>query len=258
MNNDALIGYTGFVGGALMASRSFGHHYNSKNIDSIAGQEHDLLICSGAPAEKWRANEEPDRDRENLQHLMSCLEKSAAKCVVLISTIDVYPNPDQVDEDSVVAGQANHAYGTHRYELERFVVGHFSQVHVLRLPALFGPGLKKNLVFDLIHNNRNDWTHCESRFQFYDTTRLWNDCERVIDADLELVNLATEPVSAKEIARDCFGIEFDNVTQADPANYDMRTRHGAIFGNVGSPYIATKAETITGITDFARQSRIAA
>ena len=59
----ALIGHSGFVGSNLARQTRFDSTYNSSNIESIAGQEFDLLVCAGVRAEKWIANANPDADR---------------------------------------------------------------------------------------------------------------------------------------------------------------------------------------------------
>ena len=60
---DALIGYSGFVGGTLLRQRAFEARYRSTNIGSIAGGEFELVVCAGAPAQKWIANRDPEADR---------------------------------------------------------------------------------------------------------------------------------------------------------------------------------------------------
>src|SRR5947209_1521880 len=94
----ALIGHTGFVGGNLARQRRFDEFYNSRNVEQIAGRAFDLVVCSGAPAEKWRANQNPEADRVCLDRLWSALRLVSARKVILISTIDVYAAPVGVDE----------------------------------------------------------------------------------------------------------------------------------------------------------------
>ena len=44
--NNALIGYTGFVGMNILQQKPFMFLYNSKNIEEIKGKEFDLIVCS--------------------------------------------------------------------------------------------------------------------------------------------------------------------------------------------------------------------
>src|SRR5713101_4387612 len=99
---DALIGFTGFVGGNLLRQTHFDDLYNSRNIESIAGKKYKTLVCSGAPADKWKANQNPSADFDNIQRLQERLSRVSADEVILISTVDVYPNPVSVDEGSQI------------------------------------------------------------------------------------------------------------------------------------------------------------
>ena len=60
-----------------------------------------------------------------------------------------------VDEDSPAPTTGLQAYGRNRRRLEQIVAGRFDAL-VVRLPALYGPGLKKNALYDLLHNNAVD------------------------------------------------------------------------------------------------------
>ncbi|MFQ5504898.1 MAG: pyridine nucleotide transhydrogenase, partial [Planctomycetota bacterium] len=91
MTRRALIGHTGFVGQNLQRQGSFDGLYNSGNIESIADRSYDLLVCAGAPGVKWKANQEPEVDLASIQRLIRSLERVAARKLVLISTVDVYP-----------------------------------------------------------------------------------------------------------------------------------------------------------------------
>jgi hypothetical protein len=252
--SDALIGYTGFVGGNLLRQRSFDALYNSTNIDQIAGRAFDLLICAGAPAAKWLANSNPDEDAANLSRLQKQLAQCEAERAILISTIDVYPRPANVNESTPIDPAEIQPYGRHRLQLEHFVAEHFPRVYVLRLPALFGRGLKKNFIFDLLNSNCLDWTHQESRFQFYDVGRLWADCQVALDQELRLLNLATPPLVAGRIARECFGVEFTNETAAGPINYDMHTLHAKALGCQG-PYIMSEADSLQAVKQYVEMAR---
>ncbi len=188
----ALIGHTGFVGGNLLREYPFAGRYHSANIDKIAGAHFDLVVCAGAPAAKWKANQDPLADRANLGRLMAALERLKTQRFVHISTVDVYGQANGVDEDCLPAGAT--AYGRHRLELEQFVSERFHAL-IVRLPALFGPGLKKNAIYDLMNNNQIEKIDSRSVFQFYNVRHLWRDIRIAAGAKLSLVHLATEPVS---------------------------------------------------------------
>ena len=252
-SRDALIGHTGFVGGNLLRQRPFAACYNSSNIETIAGGEFDLLVCSGARAEKWKANQDPRGDREGIERLRAALAGVRARHLVLISTVDVYPEPAGVDEDEPIELERCHPYGRHRLELERFAADHFDTT-VIRLPGLFGTGLKKNVIFDFL--NGNDVARIDSRgvFQFYGLDRLWRDVQRTMERGIPLLNVATEPVSVREVAARAFGVEFGNPVLASPPRYDFRTKHAAALGGHDG-YLYDAPTTLRDIAAFVRAER---
>ena len=83
--NNALIGYTGFVGSNLAEQAPFEHLYNSKNIEEMNGEHFDTVVCAGVSAVKWLANKEPENDRANIAKLEATLASIKAKKFILIS-----------------------------------------------------------------------------------------------------------------------------------------------------------------------------
>lgn len=250
----ALIGYTGFVGTTLRNQTTFDAQFNSSNIQDIENQSYDCVVCAGAPAAKWKANQDPDGDIANLNVLMGHLKHVQAATFVLISTVDVYKTPINVDETTLIETDNLHAYGKHRYMLEEFVRQHFHNHRVVRLPGLFGAGLKKNFLYDMIHNGESPWTHRNSVFQFYNMAHLWRDLQTVIAADVRLVNFATEPVQVVDVAQHSFGVDYTFETENPPACYDMRTRHADLFGG-DAPYIAMAETIYADIRSFAENEK---
>src|SRR5262249_17224837 len=90
---DALIGSTGFVAANLLRQARFDDLYHHRNIADIRGRRYDTVVCAGARAEKWKANQAPEADREGIRALTDALEHVAARRFILISTVDVYPQP---------------------------------------------------------------------------------------------------------------------------------------------------------------------
>lgn len=146
----ALIGGTGFVGGVLSGLRRFDRNYASRTISEIADETFDTVICCGAPATMWVANADPDQDRRNLRHLADQIETASIGRLVLISTIAVLDDAAAGYTEITARYEDNKPYGRHRRALEERMLAR-SDSHVLRLPALFGPGLKKNFVFDVLN-----------------------------------------------------------------------------------------------------------
>jgi nucleoside-diphosphate-sugar epimerase len=243
-----LIGHTGFVGSNLARQTRFDATYNSANIESIAGQEFELLVIAGVRAEKWLANANPEQDQAGIERLLSSLATVRAKQVILVSTVDVFMVPIEVDESTAVATEGLHAYGRHRFALEQTVASLYPTL-VARLPGLYGPGIKKNVIHDFLKNHETHKIDSRGVFQFYGPHRLWQDLEAAMKAELGLIHLPTEPVSVAEVVRHAFGREFTNHVVDKPAVYDVRTNHSALLGGVG-PYIETKAAELEGIRLF--------
>lgn len=147
----ALVGYTGFVGSNLDGETFFEGRYNSRNIQEAYGTNPDLLVYAGLPAEKYLANRFPEQDKAKILQAEDNIRKIAPQKLVLISTIDVFQNPVDVDEDSVIDVNGLQTYGLHRYLLEQWVQDHYPDALIIRLPALFGKNLKKNFIYDYIN-----------------------------------------------------------------------------------------------------------
>ena len=226
-----LIGHTGFVGGTLARARSFDAQYNSSNFRDMAGQEFGLLVCAGVSAAKWIANADPQADAERIDALRAVLDTVTVREFVLISTIDVYADSASgADETAEPDGAAHHAYGRHRRALEVWARDRFPRCRIVRLPALFGAGLRKNALYDLLHDNQVDRINPATRFQWYPMARLADDIDRARAADLLLVNLFPEPVDTREIL-DAFFPGARTASPTAPApEYRLTTRHAAVFG----------------------------
>lgn len=145
----ALAGYTGFVGGNLAAAGEFAGLYNSKNIEEAFGMRPDILYYAAVPAEKFTANKFPAEDEKIIRNAQENIRKIAPEKVVLISTVDVYAGSFPVTEKDAALG--NDAYGKNRRQLELFVEETFPDHLIVRLPGLFGKGIKKNFIYDYIH-----------------------------------------------------------------------------------------------------------
>lgn len=146
-----LVGYTGFVGSNIYAAGKIDAAYNSKNIQEAYGTCPDLLIYAGLRAEKYLANNAPEKDMELIRQAEENITKINPKKLVLISTIDVFKVPKNVDENSVIDTENLHPYGYNRYQLELWVRENYPDALIIRLPGLFGKNIKKNFIYDYIN-----------------------------------------------------------------------------------------------------------
>lgn len=147
----ALVGYTGFVGSNIYRAGEFDGVYNSKNIQEAYGTCPELLVYAGLRAEKYLANNAPDKDYEQILQAEENIRKIAPGKLVLISTVDVFKTPVGVDENSKIDTDGLHAYGLNRYKLEAWVRRHYPDALIIRLPGLFGENIKKNFIYDYIN-----------------------------------------------------------------------------------------------------------
>lgn len=147
----ALVGYTGFVGSNIYAVEHFDYVFNSKNINEAFGLQPDLLVYAGLRAEKYLANNLPEKDMELIVQAEENIKNINPKKLVLISTVDVLKFPKDVDENTVVETTNLQAYGYNRYILECWVRENYPDALIIRLPGLFGKNIKKNFIYDYMN-----------------------------------------------------------------------------------------------------------
>lgn len=252
---NALIGFSGFVGGTLLKQATFEDLYRSTNIHEIAGKTFDTVVCAGAPAQKWIANRDPEDDLRKIRGLIEHLKTISCKTFILVSTVDVFKNPLNVDEDTPVEESGLHPYGLHRRFLERFVEDHFPNALIVRLPGLVGPGLRKNVIYDFLHANNLHAIESRGVFQFYPMVNLWYDIRRALQAGLRLVHLTAAPISVADVSLLGFGKPFTQELANPPARYDMQTRHAALFGGTGQHQYSVR-ETIQAVRSYAQSELV--
>lgn len=248
---NALIGYTGFVGGNILSQHSFDFLYNSKNIEEIQGKNFDTVVCAGVPAVKWLANKEPKSDLANITRLMDSLKTVSAKKIILISTVDVYPKTTGVDENFIIDKNELQPYGKHRRILEEFIENNFDSL-IVRLPGLFGPGLKKNPLYDLIHGDFK-YINPNSVLHFYNLNYIWTDINKSLENNLKIVNFVTEPLTLNEVAIKVLGITIPAEVTVAPQQYDIHTKYGNIWGN-NLPYLYLKDQVLADLKLFVRKT----
>ena len=298
----ALVGYKGFVGSNIIEGQNFDKLYDKENIESIQNEEYDLVIWCAGKAEKFLANKNPEQDLEHIKELIKMIGTVKTKRFVLISTIDVYKNPFNVDEDTFIDEEELHPYGLHKRYLEKWVLENMENPAIIRLPALYGKNLKKNFIYDIMtiipamlneekyiqtnkkynlsryytkqengfyklnelnnaekvelktffeNNDFNSLSFTDSRnkYPFYNLSNLYNHIQHVINNNIRIMNICTEPVSAGEIYKFIKGEEFVNIIMDEPVNYNIKTKHSELFGGKNG-YIYNKEQVLEDIKGF--------
>jgi len=110
---------------------------------------------------------------------------------------------------------------------------------------MFGVDLRKNLIFDLLEERSEQWAQVSARssFQFFDADRVWDIVQAARTAEIDLLNVATEPVGAGDVAA-LFGVTLSPSPQ--PVHYDMRTAHASKMLGSGD-YLVSRDDILESI-----------
>jgi len=255
---NAIVGYTGFVGSNLLQYYKFDYFYNSKNFSNAKNKCFDTVFFCGIPALKWYANKNPIEDNNIIENIKSILDTITVNKFILISTIDVYDKVDkQYDEDYSINFTYNHTYGKNRFLFEEYIKKKFSNYNIIRLPALFGKGLKKNLIYDLINKNNIDQIPYNSKFQWYYLDWLEKDIKIVLDNDIKVCNFFTEPINTNKIIKcfkEIYGIDYEFEIQYFGKNvkhvhYNTCSKFSALFGS-NTSYIKDSCKIINALLEY--------
>jgi hypothetical protein len=252
--NNALIWYTWFVWSNILSQIEFQDLYNSKNINEICNKEYDLIICAWVKAVKWWANKNPEEDLDWINKLIENLKTIKTKKFVLISTVDIYPNPFEVDEDfdfRLIDQSKYHPYWKNRLYLEEFIKNNFENYHIIRLPWLFWNNIKKNIIYDLLNDNQINNIIPNFKLQYYYLNNIWNDIIKVINNNIKVINFNSEPIESKDIIKLFWNIQvWENSN--NPIYYNYYTKHWSFFSSKEN-YMYSKENTLKYIKTFIKQ-----
>jgi nucleoside-diphosphate-sugar epimerase len=245
-----LVGATGFVGSNFLRLFPNTTPVPRERLYLETSKEHvDTLVVAAPSAEKWRANLEPEEDRAQVETLASAINsRFSTERIILFSSIDVYGPNSFVTEEA--APSPHDAYGENRAELARLLsLEHY--VREIRLPGLFGPGLKKNLLFDIKHE-RLDQIAKVNRSSSYQFVEIEWAMRRLFEPDMrkeKVVNLVTEPFTVEELqAIAPFRLPFSE--EQPIVTYGVKT------SLVKSGYFAAKDEILNSIGHWLRSTTL--
>lgn len=250
-----LVGHTGLVGETLKSQADFDFFYNSKNIDTFGESFPDgcdlYLTC--LPSTKWMINQSLSSralDYNNCLNIVDILSKRKYNKIVVISTIDVYLGSEFGCNEDHQIQTGKIGYGENRLIFEKLIKKElqYESLKIYRLPALFGKGLKKNILFDILNNNNLDSINKNSYYQWYSLDRLWSDINLYEEKDGSVINLFTEPVFTKDIIDNYFDESIGFMSDL-PITYNYKTK----FFDTG--YIDTAENVLKDILRFINENR---
>jgi len=247
----ALIGDTGFIGSNLKNDYLFSEFYNSKNIQHIENKEYDWVLSCANSSARWKVNLDPEEDLRNILEYIEHIKKARIKKFILISTIDVYENPIKVYEDSDTGIPEQNPYGKNRLILEKFVKDNFKNFLIVRLPIVYGPNFKKNIIYDALNNHELDKVNTEAQVQVYNVKNLMKDIQIAMNQNIKVINIATFPLKVKEIYKEAFNLDLDNPSCKE-FKYDMKTRYPQLFGKK-IDYAYDKSEVLADLKNFKKE-----
>jgi nucleoside-diphosphate-sugar epimerase len=171
-----VIGAQGFVGSAFV--RHLKQHplelieVTRQNFAERAGIGADVVIQAACNSKKYLADEDPVLDFDlSVTHCLRTLRSFPASLHLHISSADVYAdlaNPSVTSEASPIDTVNVSNYGLHKLMAEELVRHYASRWLIVRLAGMVGPGLRKNPVFDVLHD-RPLRIHPDSQYQFAPT-----------------------------------------------------------------------------------------
>lgn len=236
-----ILGHTGLVGSYIYDAFPEAETFNTQNSSNLIGKEFELLFISAMPAQKWKANSNPQEDSLHRLRLEDLLGKVQAKKVILISTVDVFSEPSEKVESSEPDLSNPQAYGRNRALFEQYVMNAFQDVWTIRLPGLVGERLKKNVLFDIKHHLDVSMVPSNSQFQFYPLHRLAIDLKKALTYPAGIFHFAVEPLFLSEIveASSKPGTILGESSDFAP-KYNFLTEKMRLAGN----YLVSKTESL--------------
>jgi len=145
MQTVAVVGANGFVGKALCATLATLPQFMVEPITrasyaAFEGGEVDILINCAMPSARFRAKTDPQWDfRETVEKTAALLYRVKARKFVQISSVSARSQLDTV-------------YGRHKAAAEKLCG--FGDNLVVRLGALYGPGLVKGVLIDMAQGKK--------------------------------------------------------------------------------------------------------
>jgi hypothetical protein len=174
---NAIIGFTGFIGSILKKHVPECDYFNSKNIESIKNKKFDTVYCSGISSLRFEGNNNPEEDLRKIIILLTHLKTVKCRKFIFISSITIHYEED---------------YGRNRKFAEDSIRCTFDDFKIVRLPSVFGSGLSKNLLYDILNDSLFSPVNTNQCNQWYCVDDLYSDIQ---NSENQILELYPEPIS---------------------------------------------------------------
>lgn len=191
-----LIGYTGFIGSSLNQNY-FNLRISSKDWKNIANKSisaDDVLITAPSGL-KYKANQEPEKDLQNIKELVYNIKNKfkSIRRLILVSSNDTILLTSE--------------YGRNRKYfndlLEKYCAENNIELFIFYLGMTFGKNAKKGMVFDFLNGNFDYYKG--GVYQFYPVSRIEQDIDYCIKHNIKRALFCSEPIETSEV-KELFGI----------------------------------------------------
>lgn len=181
----ALIGYKGFVGRALFKELDV-IGVDRDNYEKKKKDWYDMVINSAMPSKRfWAWNNPWDDFKATVELTADIFYNWKFEKLIQISTVSA-------------RCQLNHPYGVNKAAAEIIVLSRKNNL-VIRLGALFGEGLDKGVIFDML-NGKEVFVAKESRYNYISTAKAAEIISKKIN-EFGIIEVgAKDTISLKEIS----------------------------------------------------------
>jgi len=254
-----VVGSTGLIGSNLVHVLEK-QEVDVEQINSQTAQEDflrmgsDSLFIAAPSAVKWQANANPAGDSASIERLIGNLALLHPQEAILFSTVDVYKNKEGCDE-SETSFENLEPYGKNRRYFELACSTLFQNLKIIRLPALIGPGLKKNVLFDLVHKKNLGSINTDSEYQWFDLSNLFPAIEIIRSNQVSTINFISEPIKVSQMIQVVFPEMLNEENLFDSSNsassiYDCKSLFANYWRPENTTYMFTKKEIFLSMKKY--------
>jgi hypothetical protein len=244
----AVLGGNGFLG-SMLSNDLGAKKILRNNLDSIAQTHWNQIIIAAPTGNRLIVGDNPVQDFNDCRAIVEAVQKTTYDHLIYISTVDVYQEKTSVDDNLTVQEPA-HSYGKNRHFLERSLSA-LDRCHVVRLPSLCHPTIKKNILFDLSSSQWLDKISLDSHVQWYPIKKLAHDINWAIKSGAPQINFVSPPISNRRIIQTYFPELVDNLSSnsVQSQRYNVRTSYS------DSGYWISESEIWKSFTEFFQSTR---